>query len=134
MDSTWTHRGLDLHLTADLHRDLITASSDEASSDGRDISRFSFSHLGDTQTSLNRLIAIGRWTIDEGETPSQPWSGLILQSRSSTRLDLHRTVDRASRRTTIDARSWLDCCAIVTPSARDREGIKRISRKISSSS
>ena len=35
MDSTWTHRGLDLHLTAELHRDLITASSD-----GRNLSRF----------------------------------------------------------------------------------------------
>ena len=39
MDSMWTHRGLHLHLTTDLHRDLIMASSNVASSDGRDLSR-----------------------------------------------------------------------------------------------
>ena len=40
MDATWTHRSLDLHLTVDPHRDLITTSPDEASSDCRDLSRF----------------------------------------------------------------------------------------------
>ena len=40
MDATWTHRSLDLHLTVDLHRDLITTSPDKASLDGRDLSRF----------------------------------------------------------------------------------------------
>ena len=89
------------------------------SSDGRDISRFS-SHVDDTWNSLIRSITIGRWEIDERETPSRPWSGWILQSQSSARRDLHQTVDRASRRTTIDARSWPDHRAIVVQSARNR--------------
>ena len=87
-----------------------------SSSEGHDAPRFS-SHRGATWNALDRSIASGRWTINKIETSSKPWSSLIRQSRSSAQLDIHRTADVLSRRTTIDARLWPDRGAIVANSA-----------------